>query len=41
MEVKDGQQAPVSGWGLDHALAAWGAYWRNFYLSGCKFYSNV
>jgi hypothetical protein len=32
LEVKDGQSAPASGWGLDHALAAWGSYWRNGYL---------
>ncbi|KIM46447.1 hypothetical protein M413DRAFT_314906 [Hebeloma cylindrosporum] len=34
LEVKDGQQAPANGWGLDHALAAWGNYWRTTYLSG-------
>ncbi|KAF9556830.1 hypothetical protein CPC08DRAFT_74131 [Agrocybe pediades] len=31
LEVKDGVSAPASGFGLDHALAAWGAYWRNTY----------
>jgi hypothetical protein len=33
LEVKDGVSAPASGWGVDHALAAWGAHWRNGYLS--------
>ncbi|KAL0576862.1 hypothetical protein V5O48_005127 [Marasmius crinis-equi] len=33
LEVKDGQNAPESGWGLDHAVAAWGAFWRNGYLA--------
>ncbi|KAF8585313.1 hypothetical protein K439DRAFT_1388477 [Ramaria rubella] len=32
LEVKDGQNAPVSGWGLAHALPAWGAYFKNIYL---------
>ena len=26
LEVKDGVPAPASGWGLDHALSAWGSY---------------
>jgi pimeloyl-ACP methyl ester carboxylesterase len=34
LEVKDGVSAPASGWGVDHAFAAWGAYWRNSYLDG-------
>ena len=32
LEVKNGTAAPASGWGLDHALAAWGAYWKSTYL---------
>ncbi|KAG5733082.1 putative serine protease K12H4.7 [Termitomyces sp. T112] len=32
LEVKNGQVAPESGWGLDHALDAWGTYWRETYL---------
>ncbi|KAF9556834.1 hypothetical protein CPC08DRAFT_74264 [Agrocybe pediades] len=32
LEVKDGVQAPASGFGLEHALSAWGAYWRSYYL---------
>ncbi|KAG6844350.1 hypothetical protein H0H87_007575 [Tephrocybe sp. NHM501043] len=33
LEVNNGKIAPASGWGLDHAFAAWGAYWRNTYLT--------
>ncbi|OCH84125.1 peptidase S28 [Obba rivulosa] len=33
LEVKDGVSAPASGWGLDHALSAWGAYWTNTYYA--------
>jgi len=33
LEVKDGVNAPASGWGVDHALAAWGDYWRTTYLN--------
>ncbi|KAJ8495770.1 hypothetical protein ONZ51_g1545 [Trametes cubensis] len=29
LEVKDGQSAGPGGWGLDHALAAWGDYYQN------------
>ncbi|KAJ8495908.1 hypothetical protein ONZ45_g12655 [Pleurotus djamor] len=32
LEVKDGVSAPASGWGVDHALAAWGTFWKNGYL---------
>jgi hypothetical protein len=32
LEVKDGNTAPATGWGLDHALPAWGAYFKNTYL---------
>ncbi|KAF4598845.1 hypothetical protein EYR38_007253 [Pleurotus pulmonarius] len=32
LEVKDGVSAPSSGWGVAHALPAWGAFWRNGYL---------
>ncbi|TFK66908.1 peptidase S28 [Pluteus cervinus] len=32
LEVKDGKSAGPEGWGLDHALSAWGAFWRNGYL---------
>ncbi|TFY82703.1 hypothetical protein EWM64_g1305 [Hericium alpestre] len=33
LEVKEGKNAPASGWGLDHALTAWGSYFKNTYLS--------
>ncbi|TFY55380.1 hypothetical protein EVG20_g9338 [Dentipellis fragilis] len=32
LEVKDGKSANASGWGVDHALAAWGTYFKNTYL---------
>ncbi|KAF9267547.1 peptidase S28 [Marasmius fiardii PR-910] len=32
LEVKDGKSAPASGWGADHAIQAWGAFWKNEYL---------
>ncbi|KIP11822.1 hypothetical protein PHLGIDRAFT_10371 [Phlebiopsis gigantea 11061_1 CR5-6] len=32
LEVKNGVSAPASGWGLNHALTAWGSYWKNGYL---------
>ncbi|PAV21369.1 peptidase S28 [Pyrrhoderma noxium] len=31
LEVKNGVSAGSDGWGLDHALSAWGAYWKSFY----------
>jgi len=33
LEVKNGVNAPVAGWGLDHALNAWGNFWTSEYLS--------
>ncbi|TFK25968.1 hypothetical protein FA15DRAFT_638482 [Coprinopsis marcescibilis] len=34
LEVNDdGVSAPASGWGLEHALNAWGFYWRTRYYS--------
>lgn len=36
LEVKNGISAPASGWGLDHALTAWGDYWKNGYLYSRK-----
>ncbi|KAF5392923.1 hypothetical protein D9757_001233 [Collybiopsis confluens] len=32
LEVKNGVKAPASGWGLDHALTAWGNLWNSSYL---------
>lgn len=39
LEVKDGQAAPASGWGLEHALAAWSSLWRDGYLENCTCFS--
>ena len=36
LEVKDGVSAPAEGWGLEHALDAWGFYWRTRYYSQRK-----
>ena len=36
LEVKNGVSASASGWGLDHALQAWGNYWTTTYFSGRK-----
>ena len=33
LEVKDGQVAGPSGWGVDHALKAWGKVWTGGYLA--------
>ena len=32
LEVKDGVSASESGWGADHAVSAWGSYFKNTYL---------
>lgn len=37
LEVKDGQNAPESGWGLDHALPAWGTFFKDQYIPRCEF----
>ena len=29
LEVKDGEVAGEDGWGLEHALAAWGSYYQD------------
>ncbi|EPQ59204.1 peptidase S28 [Gloeophyllum trabeum ATCC 11539] len=31
LEVKNGVSAPATGWGLEHALQAWGSYFANVY----------
>ncbi|KAI0644791.1 peptidase S28 [Trametes meyenii] len=31
LEVKNGVSAGASGWGLDHALQAWGNFWKSSY----------
>ncbi|CAE6447253.1 unnamed protein product [Rhizoctonia solani] len=35
LEVKDGVSAGPSGWGLDHALAAYGNYMKNYVAETC------
>ncbi|KAI0029920.1 peptidase S28 [Vararia minispora EC-137] len=32
LEVKDGQNAGAEGWGLDYAVSAWGAWFKDVYL---------
>ncbi|KLO08444.1 peptidase S28 [Schizopora paradoxa] len=33
LEVKNGVSAGKGGWGVDHALTAWGSYWNSTYYS--------
>ncbi|KIJ58452.1 hypothetical protein HYDPIDRAFT_119526, partial [Hydnomerulius pinastri MD-312] len=33
LEVKDGVSAPATGWGLDHAIQAWGSFWKSTYYA--------
>ena len=33
LEVKNGVSAGPQGWGLEHALEAWGSYWNTTYYS--------
>ncbi|KIK60910.1 hypothetical protein GYMLUDRAFT_73702 [Collybiopsis luxurians FD-317 M1] len=33
LEVKDGVNAPATGWGADHAITAWGSFWNSTYLN--------
>ncbi|KAG6850910.1 hypothetical protein H0H93_006736 [Arthromyces matolae] len=33
LEVRNGTTAPPGGWGLAHALSAWGSYFKNTYYS--------
>ncbi|KAJ7625515.1 serine carboxypeptidase S28-domain-containing protein [Roridomyces roridus] len=33
LEVKNGVNAPASGWGVDHALSAWSSFWTETYLA--------
>ena len=41
LEVKNGVSAPASGWGLDHALTAWGNYWTSGYLQDREWRSKL
>jgi len=36
LEVKDGKVAGPGGWGVAHALQAWGRFWKEGYLSNRK-----
>ena len=39
LEVKNGVSASANGWGLDHAIFAWGQYWKEtYYAIGRYFY---
>ena len=40
LEVKNGVSAPSSGWGLDHALVAWGDFMKS-YLPVGEFRSRI
>lgn len=33
LEVNNGVTAPATGWGLDHALQAWGNYWKSTFYT--------
>lgn len=37
LEVKNGENAPQTGWGLDHALSAWGSYFKDVYYPLSKY----
>jgi len=34
-------QAPPTGWGVEHALNAWGSYWRDSYFTRSKAFHNI
>ena len=41
LEVESGGKvAWPNGWGLEHALAAWGAYYKESFLPSCKHYPS-
>lgn len=37
LEVKNGVSAGPRGWGLQHALQAWGKYWTETYYAGREY----
>ena len=37
LEVKNGVSAGPTGWGLDHALQAWGNYWTSTYYANREY----
>ncbi len=40
LEVKNGVSAGPKGWGLEHALQAWGKYWTETYYPNREFFSS-
>ena len=36
LEVKDGVNAPVNGWGLENAINSWGSFWNATYYTDSK-----
>lgn len=36
LEVKNGESASASGWGAEHAVNAWGGYFKGNYTRTCK-----
>ena len=36
LEVKNGVSAGPKGWGLQHALQAWGSFWTKTYYPDCE-----
>lgn len=41
LEVKNGVSASSKGWGLQHALQAWGSWWNQTYYPEGKWNPNV
>ena len=41
LEVQDGANAPEGGWGVNHALPAWGSWWQNEYYPSCKLFYKL
>lgn len=33
LEVKDGVNAPATGWGLENAIYSWGSFWNTTYYA--------
>ncbi|KAF8554324.1 hypothetical protein OG21DRAFT_1509073 [Imleria badia] len=36
LEVKDGDIAPATGWGLENAIYSWGSFWNDTYYPSSK-----
>lgn len=41
LEVKDGENAPPTGWGADHAIQAWGDFWTRGYYRESESYPKT